>query len=72
MTDDLHLPESTAELYELAIDETVDPYRREAAIRRLGSIGARDELTEIADGAALSPIERMLAAAKRDAIEASD
>jgi hypothetical protein len=69
MSDDSRLPETPAALYDLATDETVDPYRREAAIKRLGELAAGSELADLADGAALSVPERTLAEARRDAIE---
>ena len=72
MPDDADLPETPAALYELATDATVDPYRRETAIKRLGQLDATTELARLADGAALSAPEQSLAAAKRDASTAGD
>lgn len=57
------LPESASDLLAIATDESVDPYRREAAIKRLGEVSGPAEryLEELASGDALSPIEKSLA-----------
>jgi hypothetical protein len=57
------LPESASDLLAVATDESVDPYRREAAIKRLGEVSGPAEryLEELASGDALSPIEKSLA-----------
>lgn len=57
MPDDTDLPATPAALYELATDATVDPYRRETAIKRLSQLDANAELARLADGTALSAPE---------------
>jgi hypothetical protein len=62
-TEDVELPAALSELMDVATDASVDPYRREAAIKRLGEVSgpAERHLEELAYGEALSPIEKSLA-----------
>jgi hypothetical protein len=62
-TEDVELPAELGALLDVATDESVDPYRREAAIKRLGEVSGPAEryLHELAYGEALSPIEQSLA-----------
>ncbi|CAM3006967.1 hypothetical protein PNP85_14750 [Halobacterium salinarum] len=57
------LPVDPRDLLAVATDESVDPYRREAAIKRLGEVSGPAEryLEALASGEALSPIEQSLA-----------
>lgn len=68
------LPTNPDELFAEAIDDSVDPYRREAAIKRLGTVSGSAEqyLDNLASGAALSPIERSLATTVLDNYSSGD
>jgi hypothetical protein len=61
--DSEELPATPTALFAVATDQTVDPYRREAAIKHLGVVSGPAEryLERLTDGAAVSPIERSLA-----------
>jgi hypothetical protein len=61
--DETELQAETSALLAVATDESVDPYQREAAIKRLGEVPgpAERHLEALAGGGALSPIETSLA-----------